>query len=85
MPKLDSAGKAIIGAGPELKIVLAAHPDTGVDLKTAQALAKRRAEAVVAQFVDRGLSAQVFEILVVEPARLPAGVTASGFVEMIVK
>jgi outer membrane protein OmpA-like peptidoglycan-associated protein len=85
MPKLDSAGKAIIGAGPELKIVLAAHPDTGVDLKTAQALAKRRAEAVVAQFVDRGLSAHVFEIVVVEPARLPAGVTASGFVEMIVK
>lgn len=85
MPKIDAAGKAILAAGPLLKLILAAHPDTGIDLKTAQALARKRAEAVVAQFIDRGLSAQALEIVVVEPAHLPAGVTASGFVEMIVK
>ena len=90
MLKLNITGQAILAAimaAPETRIIVGAYPDVAGDTKVTQTMARRRAEAVVAEFVDRGLSARYFEIVPFSPPHLQAGAaaTSSRIVELLVK
>ena len=78
---------AAFSAAPDLKIVVGAHPDVGGDSKGAQLLARRRAEAIVEQFVDREIPARIFEIVPFSPPHSgdPEGEARSHTVEMLLK
>ena len=87
---LNPCAQAILAAytaSPDIRIIVGAHPETGGDSKGSQLLARRRAEAVVEQFVDRALPMRIFEIVPYAPPHAgdPAGATRSHTVEMFVK
>ena len=87
---LNPCAQAILAAytaSPDVRIIVGAHPEVGGDTKGSQLLARRRAEAVVEQFVDRALPSRIFEIVPYAPPHAgdQAGEARSHTVEMFVK
>jgi outer membrane protein OmpA-like peptidoglycan-associated protein len=82
-PKIVAAASAIIAAGPDVRIVVGGHMDTTGDLKDNTIMARRRAEGVIAELVDKRVPSRVLEAAVFEA--VPTDLDHSRQVELLVK
>ena len=84
MPNVNAISTALSTAGTGVKIIVGIYLDPSPDVKASTALAQHRADAVIEQFVDRGLPASWFQATLFGTARAP-GSTDDRNVELLVK
>ena len=86
-PKLSALRTAILDAGPEAHVVIGVHPGTTGDPKAVLALARKRAEDVRTQLVDRGVPSERLEIVAFSASLAPPSAASPlvGKVELFVK
>jgi outer membrane protein OmpA-like peptidoglycan-associated protein len=82
-PKIIAAASAILAAGPDVRIIVGGHVDTKGDPKDNAIMARRRAEAVISELVDRRVPSGALEAAVFEA--VPGDLDRSRQVELLIK
>ena len=82
-PKIIAAASAILAAGPDVRIIVGGHVDTTGDPKENAIMARRRAEAVISELVDRRVPSGTLEAAVCEA--VPGDADRSRQVELLIK
>ncbi|MFZ4765289.1 MAG: hypothetical protein ACOYMN_10085 [Roseimicrobium sp.] len=82
-PKLAAAAAAVVAAGPEAHVIVGAHMDAEGNRTTNETMARRRAEAVIADLTSKGVLPRCLEVAVFEPGS--QGPDQSRRVELLLK
>jgi outer membrane protein OmpA-like peptidoglycan-associated protein len=82
-PKIEAMANAIGAAGPAVRVVVGGQLDLTGDPKDNAAMARKRAEGVIAGLVGKGVPAEALEAAVFETS--PADADRERQVELLIK